>query len=168
MKRLYAPWRGKYIADTAHKKDREKPAHECVFCQQLQENQDEKHFILRRFNHTFVMLNLYPYAGGHLLLLPYAHVTDLYELESHVLDELMAVTSASTRVVKEVLDAKGVNVGINLGIAAGAGIPSHLHMHVLPRWPSDTNFLPLIGNVKPISIDLPQVYQRLKVAFAQL
>lgn len=168
MKNLYAPWRADYITDTAHKKNREKSQDECVFCQQLKEERDEQHFIIRRFKHCYVMLNLFPYAGGHLLILPYEHKTELYDFDSQIQQELIGVVSESTRILKEVLDAHGINVGINLGNAAGAGIPSHLHIHALPRWSNDTNFLPVIGAVKPISVDLPDVYRRLKSAFAKI
>jgi len=168
VKNLYAPWRGDYVTGVAHKKNREKGAHECVFCLQLKEDADEQHFIIKRFKHTYVMLNLYPYAGGHLLILPYEHTTELYDLNPEVQHELMWLVSESTRILKQELDAHGINVGINLGNAAGAGIPSHLHIHAVPRWSNDTNFMPVIGAVKPVSVDLQDVYRRLKTAYSNI
>lgn len=168
MNHLYAPWRSEYSASIAHsKKENISPEH-CVFCMQVQDTADEKYFILKRFKHTFVLLNLYPYNAGHLLVLPYKHVATLSELPHEARAELMEVASHCYTIVKDVLGADGVNMGINFDKAAGAGIPSHLHMHVLPRWLGDTNFLPTLCDTKQISFDLNEVYKKLKPAFEDI
>ncbi len=168
MKRLYAPWRTSYVTDTSLQKNREKSKDECVFCEQLQANNDEKYFILRRFDDTAVMLNLYPYNAGHLLVLPFEHHATLDKLPQKTRSEFIDVVAASERICHEVLKTDGANLGMNVGQAAGAGIPSHLHMHVLPRWTNDTNFMPLLADTKAISCDLHEIYKQLRPQFEQL
>jgi ATP adenylyltransferase len=115
-----------------------------------------------------VMLNRFPYNAGHLLILPYAHKAGLNELSKEDRQELTELTNASIEIVKRELTCDGVNIGANLGKAAGAGIPSHLHMHILPRFLGDTNFLPTLADTKQISFDLGKIYTRLKPHFEQL
>jgi len=169
MNHLYAPWRGKYITKKAIKNtfdtNIEKP---CVFCAKLSENQDEQNFILKRFKHHAVILNLYPYNAGHLMVIPLEHKKRLLELSSEARQEFVELTSQSIAILEEDLGADGINAGLNLGAAAGAGIPSHLHMHVIPRWAGDTNFMPIIAETKPISLDLNLVYQDLKPLFDKI
>lgn len=164
MEKLYAPWRSPYANGL---KKGESPE-DCVFCVQCNENNDEKFFILKRFAHVYVALNLYPYNAGHLLVLPYAHVKDLSALAPAVRAELMEVVTNSTEILKDILKTEGINIGLNLGRAAGAGLPGHLHMHIVPRWVGDTNFLPIIADTKQISVDLIKLYKTLKTAFDQL
>lgn len=168
MDRLYAPWRDSYVADVHDGKTSNASKEDCVFCKQLRANDDASYRILRRFEHHFIIMNAYPYNSGHLLVLPNEHQANLEDLSLESRAELMELVTHSTRIVKEVLKCNGVNIGLNLGKAAGAGIPAHLHMHVLPRWAGDTNFLPLIGNTKQIGRDLDQVYQELMPAFQAL
>lgn len=168
MKRLYAPWRSNYAKKIGHSQDEGTDEQSCTFCLQLKKNKDKDHFILKRFKNTVVMLNLYPYNAGHLLLLPLHHYPDFVTMPPEVRSEMMELITASTKILKEVLKAPGINVGLNLGKAAGAGIPSHLHMHVIPRWPGDTNFLPLIANTKQISVDLHKMYADLLPAFEKI
>ena len=165
MNQLYAPWRGDYTASTARTKHENSHADDCVFCTQFAEKKDAQHLIIRRFNHCIVMLNKYPYNAGHLLILPEAHIANLNDLSQEVRYELMDLTNFSVEAVKTTFGAEGVNVGLNLGKAAGAGIPSHLHMHILPRWIGDTNFMPTLTETKTISFDLNQLYERIKPAF---
>lgn len=165
MKKLYAPWRSSYTASADRTKNEEAREHECVFCTQLKENNDEKYLILKRFSYSFVLLNSYPYNAGHLLILPLTHQADLYDLSSPARAEIMEVASASVAILKDMLKPHGFNLGVNLGKAAGASIPSHLHMHLLPRWNSDTNFLPTLGDTKVVSFDLLKIYEQLKPAF---
>lgn len=160
MKNLYAPWRESY----AEKVDK-KSNTVCVFCDHAKENHDEQNFILGRYEHGYVMLNLYPYNAGHLLVVPYAHVASLEQLDAQVRQELMELVSKCCEIVTKVLEAQGINVGINVGKAAGAGIPDHLHIHVLPRWQHDTNFMPLLAQTKHISFDLKKIFQELKPHF---
>lgn len=166
MKNLYSPWREAYaknVHDGAKKETT--TAGDCIFCQQLAENQDEKNFIIKRFKHNYVMLNKFPYNAGHMLVLPLAHHATLNEITNETRAELMEIVAQATQICADALKADGCNVGINLGKAAGAGIPSHLHIHVLPRWSGDTNFMPVIAEVKQISLDLHKMYERLKTTF---
>jgi ATP adenylyltransferase len=164
MDRLYAPWRHSYVKGSAEKPNRERPKDECVFCAKFAENQDQQNFILKRFENSIMMLNLYPYNAGHLLILPREHHADLFELSANTRAELMNVATLGTELLKKVLAPSGFNLGINLGAAAGASVPSHLHIHLLPRWRDDTNFLPLLANTKGISSDLNGVFNDLKAA----
>ena len=168
MDRLYAPWREKYATRIDGEK-REHISHDaCVFCLQFEAGEDEKYFILRRFPNTFVMLNLYPYNGGHLLVLPYKHTDSLSQLSPAIRAEIMEVVNQSIIVLSEELEAQGFNVGLNLARAAGAGIPSHVHMHILPRWIGDTNFLVTLADTKQISVDLYALYTKLRPYFQEL
>lgn len=165
MKKLYAPWRDSYINNTAHKENKKRQHDSCPFCLQLQANNEGKHFILKRFTKCFVMMNLYPYSGGQLMVLPFEHEDSLIDLSRDVRAEIMEAVSVSIKVLQEELKPQGFNVGINLGGAGGGGIPTHLHVHVLPRWEGDTNFMPLLCGTKPVSTDLKKMYERLKKRF---
>ncbi|MBU1007952.1 HIT domain-containing protein [Candidatus Dependentiae bacterium] len=167
MKKIYAPWRKEYITDTVHKPKDNRPKTEanCVFCQQLKDNVDEKYFIIKRYNHAFVIMNRYPYNGGHLMILPIEHKGELDACTVDERAEMMELINTCITILKQELKPQGFNVGINTGRAGGGGIPSHLHIHVLPRWDSDTNFMPLLCETKPISIELKTTYLQLKKAF---
>src|SRR5438105_807894 len=151
MKQLYAPWRQEYTTDVTQTKSVKTTENDCIFCQQFKEQNDDVYFIIRRFDGVIVMLNKFPYNAGHMLILPINHHASLHELSSEIRAKLMELTMHSIEIVKKALKCDGVNVGINLGKAAGAGIPSHLHMHVLPRFTGDTNFLPTLADTKTIS-----------------
>jgi len=169
MKKLYAPWRYEYVSDTARKKDNSNlTKDECLFCRQLADNNDAKYYILKRFNTCFAMMNLYPYNAGHLMILPNDHQPTLETLTKETRSEIMEVVTLSKQIIEKVLNAKGFNIGINLGIAGGGGLPSHLHVHVLPRWGGDTNFLETLGDIKLISADFDEVYQDLKKEFEEI
>ncbi|BDC35048.1 hydrolase [Candidatus Dependentiae bacterium Noda2021] len=165
MKRLYTPWRSSYASNVQSFKDPHATSDQCVFCCQLRTANDEKNHILRRYKHSYLVMNKFPYNAGHLLILPLEHVQSLDQLSPEARAEIMELTSAAVNVLQNAINAQGVNVGINLGRAAGAGIPSHLHVHVLPRWQGDTNFLPAIAHVKTISFDLDEIYHKLKPFF---
>lgn len=168
MNKLYAPWRADYTTGSAHKNSEGQPQNECVFCRQIASQEDERYFILKRFaNHT-IMLNLYPYNAGHLLIVSNAHIASLQELNQEARAELMELTTLCVDILKKALDAHGINIGLNLGKAAGAGIPSHLHMHVLPRFTGDTNFMPTIADTKVISFNLNSIYKKLHQHFTNL
>ena len=164
---LYAPWRDKYSNARSDQKERNKGV--CVFCVIWEKKErDEELFVLARYSCTMVLLNRYPYAGGHLLVVPKDHKSDLSELSSDSRIQLIELLSESTEILKQSLCAMGVNVGINIGKAAGAGIPGHLHVHLVPRWEGDTNFLPVIGKVKQVSVDLERIYKKLRTPFQEL
>jgi len=162
---LFAPWRSNYTEKEARTKNEGTTETECTFCRQFQKNNDQGCYILKRTKHCIVILNRYPYNAGHLLVLPISHVGKLQKLPKEVRHELMDLISQSTEIVQRELGAHGVNIGLNLGKAAGAGIPSHLHFHVLPRWQGDANFMPVLGKTKVISFDLDQIYKKLKPHF---
>lgn len=165
MEILHAPWRTGHVKKETKTKDEFATSHECVFCELIRQTNDEENFILRRYQHTIVMMNRYPYNTGHLLVLPIAHKDRLFSLTPEELHEYMDVITHCTKVANDVLKAQGVNVGMNIGKIAGASIPSHIHMHVLPRWERDTNFLPLICDTKALSTDMREIYTELKPHF---
>jgi ATP adenylyltransferase len=165
MKYLYAPWRSPYssgVHKTKHEKATEK---DCVFCLQFKEKNDAEHFILKRTKYNAIMLNKFPYNAGHLLIMPLGHHASLDKLSKPARTELMELVAKTTQLLEKELTADGINIGLNLGKAAGAGIPSHLHFHVLPRWHGDTNFLPTLTDTKQISFDLRNIYEQLKKKF---
>lgn len=166
MDHLYAPWRKKYVQKIQDSMNTENKI--CVFCNQLACDDDATYFILGRYTHHAIIMNLYPYNAGHLLIVPFAHVQSLEELSTEARTELIALANESICILKKELNAHGINMGLNLGKAAGAGIPEHLHMHILPRWVGDTNFLPLLAETKQISIDLHEIYKKLQPAFKKL
>ena len=174
MKRLYAPWRNGYVTQaTDDKKTREQNGgsltpDDCIFCKQVAANDDEKYFILKRYKHCFVMMNLYPYNAGHLMVLPYEHKGWLDELSAEGRGEIMEAINSALIISKDVLYNEGFNVGINLGSAGGGGIPGHLHVHTVPRWRGDTAFLEVLGETALISNDLNKVFSDLKKAFERI
>jgi ATP adenylyltransferase len=162
---LYAPWRHDYINRNRENKNKNTIKNDCVFCHQLELNQDKKYLILKRFEKCFVMMNKYPYNVGHLMVLPNEHKADFRDIDKVTRADLFEIASLTTTILERVLNANGFNLGINMGIAGGGGIPSHLHIHVLPRWIGDTNFCETIGDVKILSSDIEKVYKMLKVEF---
>ncbi len=168
MKPLFAPWRSRYSDTHTGTKKADCPASECPFCLQLAGSADQQAFILRRFTYNAVFLNLFPYNAGHLLIIPYEHRPRLSDFSSEIVTETILIARSTSRLLTDVLKAEGVNIGINIGQVSGAGIPSHLHMHVLPRWANDTNFLPVFGETKQISYDLTDIYKKLHPAINNL
>jgi ATP adenylyltransferase len=168
MKNIYAPWRNGYIKETAHKSNKERLHNDCVFCDIFKKKNDEENFILKRLSNVAIVLNKYPYNGGHVMVLPLSHTAKLIDLSSEVQGEIMEAISLSMSVVEKTLKPQGFNVGLNQGPAGGGGIPTHLHFHVLPRWEGDTNYMPILANTKPIFIDLHEVYSTLKKAFDEI
>jgi len=155
---LWSPWRYDYITGSG-------PARSsgCVFCEILNGSaSDEEKFILKRAEFNFVILNIYPYATGHLLIVPYAHIAKLNEIDKPTSDELMDITKSSQRALGEVYQPEGFNLGMNLGKSAGAGVAEHLHMHVLPRWPGDVNFMTSVAQTRTIPENLRTTYDKLR------
>ena len=157
MKDLWSPWRIEYIL--------QKKPKGCIFCTTCQENLDEENLILFRGEHNFVILNRYPYNNGHLMVVPYRHVNMLNDLPLDEQIEMMQLVSLSIEVLKESMSPDGFNVGMNLGAPAGAGIKDHIHMHIVPRWTGDTNFMPVLSDTRVIVEALEQSYARLKPLF---
>jgi ATP adenylyltransferase len=155
MEVLWAPWRMAYV--TAH---HESAA--CLFCTVLAAGDDERHGILYRGPAAFLMLNAFPYATGHLMVAPNRHVAALEELDDTESLDLMQLTRRAVAALRAVYRPDGFNVGMNLGRVAGAGIEGHLHLHVVPRWTGDTNFMPIVGGVKVIPESLPDTARRLR------
>ena len=162
MEYLYAPWRGGYIKD---KIQLEKTG-SCPFCIALESSDDSYHFVLKRFSECALLLNAYPYNPGHLLIIPRAHVDNLEDLTPSARAQIMELTSKAIPVLEQTIKNTGTNIGINLGSrAAGGTIPEHLHVHILPRFEGDTNFLPALAQTKQLSDDLKEVYSILYNAF---
>lgn len=165
MKILYCPWRDKYSESVSGDKNAVVAEDACVFCLKFKDNRDADHLIIKRFKHCVAIMNLYPYNAGHLLIIPFKHSACLSELNDEERNELMSILTLSGDILKESLGAQGINIGLNMGRAAGAGIPSHLHVHIVPRWTGDTNFMPIIAETKTISFDMKEIYAKLCIAF---
>ena len=160
MEHLWAPWRMEYI------KGAEEPSG-CVFCRMLAESDDEKNLILTRGKSCFVVLNKFPYNSGHLMVATTSHKGRLEELTPPEMLELWELTRRMTRALEQSMKAQGFNVGLNLNRVAGAGVPGHLHVHIVPRWNGDTNFMPVISDTKVIPVSLAKTYDLLHDALAR-
>ncbi len=161
MKRIWAPWRMRYL------RGEEERVEGCVFCVKV-ELPDEVEHILYRGEHGYVILNRYPYSNGHLMIVPYQHLSHLEDLGEPVLLELMQLTQSSLRILREVYGPEGFNVGVNQGIAAGAGVAEHLHLHVVPRWSHDANYMTTIGETRVIPEMLHETYALFRPYFQRL
>jgi len=154
---LWSPWRYEYLAGDA----KEKKAG-CVFCNILINSaSDEENFILRRAEFNFVILNVYPYTSGHLLIVPYEHFSTLDQAGKQTTDEMMDLAKSAQSAIYDAYNPDGLNLGMNLGKAAGAGVADHFHMHLMPRWVGDVNFMTAVGETRTIPETLPQTYKKL-------
>jgi len=165
MKKIYSPWRSSYIlGGTENSKSCDD--NKCVFCEVFKDiENDETNFVLRKTKHTATVLNIYPYTAGHIMVLPLEHEANLSDLSVQIRAALMEELNLAVEVVKMALKPEALNVGINMGKESGGGIPSHLHIHVVPRWSGDINFMAVIFDTKPISFDLKDTYKKLKIEF---
>ena len=161
MNRLWAPWREAYIRKLTTKQKF------CVFCRILADNKDKKHLIFIRSAHAYEVLNLYPYSNGHCLIVPNRHVGDISKLAQVEYVELMDLLRETKDLLQKAIKPQGFNVGINLGNVAGAGIPGHVHVHIVPRWKGDHNFMPVTADAKVISQSLSVIYKKLEDAYTQ-
>lgn len=153
-KPLWAPWRMNYI--------RGKKEKGCIFCTRARQKQDRNYFILERGKKNFVILNAFPYNSGHLMVVPYQHTGRLKDLSVKTLLEMTKLVKKAVGVLTKTFRAEGFNIGLNQGKIAGAGIADHLHMHVVPRWAADTNFMPLLSGSRILNEYLEETYDRLK------
>ncbi len=162
---LYAPWRDHYeeVSDVDNS-----IKHECPFCYEIEANKDSENFILYRSNSAIVMLNLYPYEKGHMLIIPYKHVRTLNELSYKERVDLIELANFTSTILQTKLGATGVNIGINMGNNSGASVPGHVHIHILPRFNNHHGFIQLIGNTEVISWDMQRLYVTLKPCFNTL
>jgi ATP adenylyltransferase len=157
MDYLWTPWRYRYIADAA--KDTG-----CIFCAAVAANDDAKTQITFRGQKSFVILNRYPYTTGHVMIVPYAHVADLAAADPEMLAEMMRIAQRVQTALHDTYHPEGFNLGMNLGRAAGAGVTGHLHLHLLPRWPGDANFMTVVGETRVEPEDLATTYEKLRKA----
>jgi ATP adenylyltransferase len=146
----------------------ENPQPGCIFCNKASEDRDEENLILLRGQNCFALMNLYPYNTGHLMIAPYAHVPSIQQMNTESLTEMMALAQRLLGALQEALGPHGFNMGINQGSIAGAGIADHVHLHIVPRWSGDTNFMPVIGDVKIIPEYLETTYHKLRDRLRQV
>jgi ATP adenylyltransferase len=158
MDYIWTPWRYAYI--TAADK---KPS--CIFCDLLESGNDEKALIVHRGEHNFIVLNAYPYTSGHCMVVPYEHLPQLNKLSSAAASEMMALSQRLESALLEIYKPNGVNLGMNIGKAAGAGVADHIHMHILPRWIADSSFMMVVSETRLLPELLETTYQRLKEKF---
>lgn len=168
MDRLWSPWRYEYIkGETGEKNDGES----CVFCRIYNEGdkaEDEHNFVLHRADYSYVVLNIYPYTSGHLLVVPHSHTADLDAAPKYTSDEMMDLTKDCQTILREIYNPNGFNIGINQGRSAGAGVAGHLHLHILPRWHGDANFMTTVAETRVLPEELVATYSKLREKFDSL
>jgi len=157
MNKLWAPWRMDYIRTP--KEDG------CIFCKKHQSTKDRENLLLFRGEESFVLMNLYPYSNGHLMISPYKHTSDTNDISEIGNQEIMFLANKSMNIIKKIMGADGFNMGANLGKASGAGIEEHIHYHIVPRWIGDTNFMPVAGNTKVMVEGLQETWDSIKPQF---
>ncbi len=155
MKHLWAPWRMDYIKESSHEED-------CLFCTLLAQEDGPGNLILHRGQNAFVVLNRYPYTNGHMMVVPYKHKPSLEGLGDKTLFEMISLASEALSVLRDAYNADGFNLGANIGEAAGAGVEEHVHLHVVPRWAGDTNFMATTAETRVLPEDLEVTYQTLR------
>jgi len=156
---LWSPWRYRYLTSP-------QPPGACIFCALAADNRDEENLIVFRGLHNFVILNRFPYTSGHLMVVPLAHAAQLCQLDDTAAAEMMALTRMAERRLRAIYHPEGLNIGMNIGESAGAGIAGHIHMHVLPRWHADANFMTTISETRVLPEDLGVTWRRVHDAFA--
>jgi ATP adenylyltransferase len=158
--RIWAPWRLEYVKDAS--KDSEDT---CIFCAKPAEDDDEANLIVHRGERCFVILNLFPYTNGHLMVAPYEHLATLQDLDAETTGEMMDLAKRAIEVLEDRYSPQGYNVGFNQGRVAGAGVEHHIHMHVVPRWGGDTNFMPVLADTRVMPQSLEESYKTLRGGF---
>lgn len=157
MDRLWAPWRIKYVRTCAKKRNKK-----CIFC--FAKKSEAKNYVIFKTKYSISMLNIFPYNNGHTLISPLRHIGEISKLNEDEILDLFKTLEHTKKILDKILKPDGYNIGINILGSAGAGIPEHLHIHLLPRWRGDTNFMPTLYNIKVISQSLDELYKRLKHA----
>jgi ATP adenylyltransferase len=160
MDYLWTPWRSSYVKNKGE-------AGSCIFCRAAASSTGEETLLVHRARLNFVILNRYPYTSGHLMIAPYQHVSRLQQVDLETVDEMMRLARLSERIIEEIYQPQGLNIGMNLGEAAGAGIEQHIHLHVLPRWMGDANFMTSIGDARILPEELSVTFTKLSDAFKQ-
>lgn len=158
MDHIWSPWRYQYVTTAAQSGG-------CVFCEKAGATDDSEALIVHRGSKNYVVLNLYPYTNGHAMIVPYAHIDSLAAADTETTQEMMELAKRLETNIRRVYNPSGINIGMNLGECAGAGVAGHIHLHVLPRWPGDANFMSVIGETRILIEDLDSTYKRLKEAF---
>ena len=164
MEKLFSPWRSKYISSFAEKENEEK----CVLCDAHVPVNDDESLVVYRGREAFVLMNKFPYNSGHLMIIPVRHTPDFGSLTKTEMAETMDLLRASERALRELSHPQGFNIGMNIGREAGAGIDAHLHWHIVPRWNGDTNFMPILADVKVVSEDMAEQCKRLREIFSRI
>jgi ATP adenylyltransferase len=159
MDYLWTPWRYAYVS-TAEK------ASGCVFCEAGKGSDDSKNLVVYRGEHCFVILNAYPYTPGHVMVVPYAHLDELRKLPPEAANEMIALSQRMESLLRQLYAPDGINLGMNIGKAAGAGIAGHIHMHVLPRWVADANFISVVGETRVLPETLQETWKRMTAAIS--
>jgi len=157
---MWAPWRMGYVVG-------EKPC-ACVFCRKIESNEDEAQFVLYRGEHCAIVLNTFPYNSGHVMVVPFEHVAEMASLSAEASAELWELTRLAVHALKEALGWQGVNIGMNLGEAAGAGVKDHMHMHIVPRWHGDTNYMTACAETRVVPQSLEDSYRQLQPVVQRL
>ena len=160
MERLFSPWRSEYIGSIS--KTKKSKDERCLFCTAAKNNNDSRNLILLRRRFCFVMMNLYPYNSGHVLIIPYTHTSEFNRLSPKEYADVMAASARVMEAVEKAMQPQGFNFGANLGRVAGAGIDQHIHFHLVPRWNGDTNFMPTLADTKLVSESIQATYKKLK------
>ena len=157
MDHLWTPWRYVYLKDFE-----QSSASGCLFCAKSAEKDDERNLIVHRGRHNFIILNAYPYTTGHAMVVPFEHVAELQRLSAAAGEEMMALLQKLESTLRELYRPEGLNLGMNIGRAAGAGVAGHLHMHILPRWVADSNFMTVVGETRVLPEELTLTFRRMK------
>ena len=164
MERLYSPWRSKYIETFKGSEPKEVG---CIFCSALENHNDKERLVIHRGKLAFVIMNLYPYNSGHMMIVPNRHTADFGSLSADELAECTSLLQTAQKALTELSHPHGYNIGMNLGKAGGAGIDDHLHWHIVPRWNGDTNFMPVIADIKMVSEDMERQWEQLQKFFSE-
>jgi len=160
MDRLWTPWRYRYVSTA-------QPTGGCIFCEKAASSDDRGNYVVLRAERNFLILNLYPYTTGHLMVAPYEHVATLAEAHPDTLHEMMRLTARAEKALGQLYRPDGFNIGMNVGASAGAGVAGHIHMHVLPRWTGDASFMTTVAETRVLPETLETTYERVKAALSE-